>query len=453
MDNPVDDMEDSRPCFAEEICLNTEAFSRLQNKNRLTEMALGRYSCRHEQIPATADYVRKIDLSNFQVATNETARDINRRIVLNLIRRHQPLSRADISRRTGLQRSTVSAITEQLIAQRWVTEGAVGNAPRGRKPTFLHLNGQRAGIIGVNIRPLNTAIALAGLDMQFLSQESMPTGSDPNRFIAELSRRITEIVKVHPEMVFEGIGISVPGRVNLTSQKLVFAPNLGWAGIDLKTALEKATGLSVDLENAANVCALAELWSGRHGEGVRHLVAVTVSEGIGVGLILNGQLFQGPTGLAGEFGHITIRDDGPSCRCGNRGCWEVWASNTAAVRFYSSTASHCDLPSSAPRFEDLLRLSEQGDLKAGEALDKMAHYIGLGLAMLVTGLAPDVIVLFGEFTEAWARMKPAIQNVLNERQPTHASTVIMPTDPSTHPRLRGTIALVLQKHFGLPALA
>jgi predicted NBD/HSP70 family sugar kinase len=397
--------------------------------------------------------VRKIDLTNFQVATSETARDINRRIVLNLIRKHQPLSRADLSRRSGLQRSTVSAITEQLIAQRWVTEGAVGNVPRGRKPTFLHLNGQRAGIIGINIRPLNTTIALAGLDMQFLSQESMQTGTDPNRFITELSRRLVEMIKAHGEMVFEGIGVAVPGRVDLASQKLVFAPNLGWAGIDLKTPLEKATQLPVELENAANVCALAELWSGQHGEGIRHLVAVTVSEGIGVGMILNGQLLRGPTGLAGEFGHVAIREDGPACRCGNRGCWEVWASNTAAIRFYSNTPSRCNLPTTAPRFEDLLRLAEQSDPKAAEALNQMGHHLGLGIAMLVTGLAPDVIVLFGEFTQAWSRMQPIIQKVLKERQPTHASTIIVPTDPSMQPRLRGAIALVLQKHFGVPALA
>ena len=396
--------------------------------------------------------MRKIDLTNFQVATTGTARDINRRIVLNLIRKHQPVSRADLSRRSGLQRSTVSAITEQLIAQRWVTEGAIGHLPRGRKPTFLHLNGQRAGIIGVNIRPLNTTIALAGLDMEFLSQESMQTGTDPQRFVSELSRRLSEIIKAHPEMDFEGIGVAVPGRVDLISQKLVFAPNVGWTGLDLKTPLENATHLPVELENAANVCALAELWSGQHGEGIRHLVAVTVSEGIGVGMILNGQLLRGPTGLAGEFGHVTIREEGPICRCGNRGCWEVWASNTAAIRFYSNTASHCNLPPSAPRFEDLLRLAEQNDAKAAEALEKMAHYLGLGLATLVTGLAPDVIVLFGEFTQAWQRMEPIIQKVLKERQPTHASTKIVPTDPAMQPRLRGTIALVLQKHFGFPYL-
>jgi predicted NBD/HSP70 family sugar kinase len=397
--------------------------------------------------------VRKIDLTNFQVATSGTARDINRRIVLNLIRKHQPVSRADLSRRSGLQRSTVSAITEQLISQRWVTKGAIGHLPRGRKPTFLHLNGQRAGIIGVNIRPLNTTIALAGLDMQFLSQESMLTGTDPNRFISELSHRLGEVIKGRPEMDFEGIGVAVPGRVDLTSQKLVFAPNLGWAGLDLKTPIEAATQLPVELENAANVCALAELWSGHHGEEVRQLVAVTVSEGIGVGMILNGQLIRGPTGLAGEFGHVSIREDGPLCRCGNRGSWEVWASNTAAIRYYSNVASHCSLPASAPRFEDILRLAEQGDVKACQALEQMAHYLGLGIAMLVTGLAPDVLVLFGECTQAWPRIEPIIGEVLKSRQSTHAPTVITPTDPSTQPRLRGTIALVLQKHFGVPTIA
>src|SRR5689334_16362999 len=105
---------------------------------------------------APVRFDRKIDLNNFQAATTKTARDINRRIVLNLIRKHQPISRADLARHSRLQRSTVSAITEQLIAERWVTMGALGNLPRGRKPTFLHLNGDRAAILAVDIRPTET---------------------------------------------------------------------------------------------------------------------------------------------------------------------------------------------------------------------------------------------------------------------------------------------------------
>src|SRR5512144_1945698 len=105
--------------------------------------------------------VRKIDLNNIRVASSETARDINRRIVLNLVRKHQPISRASLARHSGLQRSTVSAIAEQLISERWVIEGAVGSLPRGRKPTFLHLNAERAGIIGVDVRAGATAVAVA----------------------------------------------------------------------------------------------------------------------------------------------------------------------------------------------------------------------------------------------------------------------------------------------------
>src|SRR5499433_780680 len=127
--------------------------------------------------------MRKIDLTNFQVATSETARDINRRIMLNLIRRHQPISRADLARHSGLQRSTVSLITEQLIEESWVTEGAIGYTPRGRRPRFLHLNKERAGIIGVDIRPAATSIGVADLDAHFVAQESIPTSGNPAEFI------------------------------------------------------------------------------------------------------------------------------------------------------------------------------------------------------------------------------------------------------------------------------
>src|SRR4029453_4076209 len=126
--------------------------------------------------------MRKIDLSNFRVATSETARHINRRIVLNLIRSHQPISRADLARHSGLQRSTVSVITEQLIAERWVTEGANGHVLRGRRPRFLHLNKERVGIIGINIGPVTTSVALADLDAHFVAQESLPTAPSPQQF-------------------------------------------------------------------------------------------------------------------------------------------------------------------------------------------------------------------------------------------------------------------------------
>ncbi|HXG48194.1 MAG TPA: ROK family transcriptional regulator [Methylomirabilota bacterium] len=398
--------------------------------------------------------MRKIDLTDFQVATSETARDINRRILLNLIRKHQPISRADLSRHSGLQRSTVSLITEQLIAERWVVEGAVGHAARGRKPTFLHLNGERAGVVGVDIRPGTTTIGLACLNMVFMAQVSLPTGRNPDKFIPEVAAHVRKLMQGHSEVTYEGMGVSLPGRVNLATHELVFAPNLGWAKRNLKAMFADATGLPVELENAANACALAELWSGRHPENVRNIVAVTVSEGIGVGMVLNGQIVRGPTGLAGEFGHVTLLENGPLCKCGNRGCWEACGSNSAAVRYYAEALSRSTKASSSlPSFEDILRLTDQGDAKAKEAIERMAYYLGAGLAMLMTALAPDLLVVIGEVTRAWSQVAPVIDGVLRDRLPTHPPTRIVPTDPALQPRLRGTIALVLQKHFGAPAVA
>jgi hypothetical protein len=204
--------------------------------------------------------LRKIDLNEIKVARSETARDINRRTVLNLVRRLQPISRAALARRSGMQRSTVSAIIEQLIAHRWVLEGAGDQLPRGRKPTFLHLNSDRASIIGIDIQPVVTTLAVASMDSRFLVQQRIPTGLDPAEFIVRLGRRAVELMRAYPKNSFEGIGVSLPGRIDSSSHRLIFAPNLGWRDLDVKTPLEKATGLPVHLENAA-IATVSATWS------------------------------------------------------------------------------------------------------------------------------------------------------------------------------------------------
>jgi transcriptional regulator of PTS gene len=226
--------------------------------------------------------------------------------------------------------------------------------------------------------------------------------------------------------------------------------------VDLKGPLERATGLPVSVENAANACALSEVWSGPLA-GVQDLIAVTVSEGIGTGIIANGHLVRGPSGAAGEFGHVCLDPDGPPCNCGSRGCWEVYASNSAAVQAYNE-GMQADPESPVRRrkrqafasvrdFSDLLSLADRGDVTAGEVLDRMGRYLGLGLAMLVNGLAPSVVSIVGEVTRGWKRIGPIIQRAVEERARTHAVTRIVATDDILQPRLRGTVALVLQKHF------
>jgi predicted NBD/HSP70 family sugar kinase len=173
-------------------------------------------------------------------------------------------------------------------------------------------------------------------------------------------------------------------------------------------------------------------------------------------MFLNGQLVRGPSGMAGEFGHVSLDENGPLCNCGNRGCWEVYASNVAATKYYEQSLSgqRAKKPGRPETsFLDLLSHTRQGDARAVEALDRMAHYLGAGLAMLVSGFSPEAIVVVGEVTEAWDRVAPVIDDVIKRRCPAFAIPSILPTNPvGGQPRLRGAIALILQKHFAAPQI-
>jgi predicted NBD/HSP70 family sugar kinase len=383
-----------------------------------------------------------VEPSRAQTASSEVVRDINRRIVLNLIRTRHPISRADLARLSGLQRSTISLIVEQLIEENWVIEGPTGRLPRGRRPTFLRLNDERV-IIGVDIRPTQTTVALADANGKFTSQEVLSTSADPKAASDALVAAIQRILAGCRRKKVEGVGISLPGRFNQAEGRLVFAPNLKWREFDLRTPIVKATGLEVELENAANACVLAAVWFDRMEE-CKNLVVVTVSEGIGTGILANGQLVRGLTGMAGEFGHVPIESDGPMCGCGSHGCWEVYASNRAALRYYFESGSS---PGNLA-FTDLLSRADQGDARAVKAVDTMAHYLGRGMRMIVAGLAPERIIVVGDLTRAWHRFGPLIEaEVRDQVLPGGCVPVVVPAHEDGMARLRGTIALVLQKHF------
>ena len=382
-----------------------------------------------------------IDLEKIQGASSEFVRDINRRIVLNLIRTRQPISRADLARLSGLQRSTISLIVEELVNEHWVIEGPTGRLPRGRRPTFLRLNEDRV-IIGVDLRPGETTIALANVNGKFTSQEVIATPTDAQAGVDLLVRRTQALVRSSKEKKVEGIGISLPGR--FTAGHLVFAPNLKWRDLDIRGPISKATGIDVELENAANACVLAAIWFDGM-ESCRNLVVVTVSEGIGAGILINGQLARGLNGMAGEFGHVPLDPDGPRCGCGSRGCWEVFGSNRAALRYYHESTSNAGGLS----FPDLLSLADQGNTRAAKALEKMAHYLGRGMRMIVAGLAPERIILIGDLTRSWHRFGPVIeQEVQAQVLPGGVAPRLVPVHEDGMARLRGTVALVLQKHFG-----
>ena len=384
--------------------------------------------------------IKRIDLAYVEVASSENARDINRDIVLEIIRSQQPVARADLARSSGLQPSTISAIVEQLIKEKWVSEGAVARRPRGRPSTLLSLN-ESMVILVADVRPNQAIVALIDLNGRFLVRETVPLVSSPERSIEKIVQCMKSMRAAHKSRSFEGIGISLPGRVNPDSQRLILAPNLKWEDYDIKGAIEAKMQLQVELANAANACLLAELWSGRL-DGIRDAVLVTVSEGIGGAILANGQIITSRSGLAGEFGHSPVDPTGLVCGCGQRGCWEVFASSYAALRYYAELKPKA----SAVTIHELLRMADEGDTAAISAITRQSQQIGRGLRLITAALSPEVILIAGDLTTLWTRFGPIIQAEMEKTMLAGPPPVLDITKDGELSRLRGAAAVVLQRH-------
>ncbi|HEY6374589.1 MAG TPA: ROK family transcriptional regulator [Edaphobacter sp.] len=383
--------------------------------------------------------IRHVDLTQLQLASSETARIINRDIVLELIRTSQPVSRAELARLSGLGRSTVSQIVEQLIDENWVRDGAMGSLPRGRRPTLVGLNGDLVAI-AVDIHPGQAIVALVDLNGRLLSRWPVPITSEPTasmRLIIECIQRIPPTAR---EKSIEGIGISLPGRVNPTTQRLIFAPNLNWPEFDIKKMVETDVGLPVMLENDATACLMAERIFARM-DGVRDAVLVAIGEGVGTCVLANGQVVSGHNGMAGEFGHILVDPNGLHCACGMHGCWEIYSSGQAALRYYRELKPKDPVVS----FQELLRRAEDGDLAAAQALSKQAMWIGRGLRMIIASVSPSTILIAGELTAAWHRFGPTIEKEAADLTLAGNAPLIRPTHGGEIARLRGAAALVFQR--------
>jgi predicted NBD/HSP70 family sugar kinase len=386
--------------------------------------------------------MRRVDLAYAQVASSEVARDMNRDVVLELVRAHQPVSRADLSRLSGLQRSTVSEIVEDLMRERWVREGPIVKRPRGRRPTMLGLN-EDLVILVADVHPRQATVAVVDLNGHFLSRDVVTIVSKPERAMENIIGSMQRLREKHPGKSFEGIGISLPGRVDPETQRLIFAPNLKWSNFDIRGAVEEAMGLKVEMDNAANAWLLSEMWFGKM-DGVRDAVLVTIAEGVGTGVIANGQAVTGKKGMAGEFGHMVMDPSGPVCGCGARGCWETFASSSAALRFYGQRK-----PGTAEvGIAELHALAEEGDKDAVAALTEQAKYIGRGLWLVTAALSPEVIFIAGDITVVWGLVGPVIEAEMRASMLTDSAPRLAPSEEGGLARLRGAAALVLQRHSG-----
>jgi predicted NBD/HSP70 family sugar kinase len=406
--------------------------------------------------------MRRIDPSRFRIATQGTSREINRQIALNLVRAQQPISRADLARAMGLRRSAVSVIVNELLEQRLIFEGATGQAVRGRKPTFLYIESRRRCIVAVDIRASQTFLMLTDLVGKPLGGVvGMATVREPRGLVSSLARRIKSLLAEQRDVdACEGIGVVVPGMIEYATSRVLHAPTLGWRNVALVEPLSAATGLPVHIENSGRACALAQLWTMRDEPSAPgDLVFVSVSDGLGVGVVVHGEALRGRNNTAGEFGHVTLSLEGPRCSCGATGCWEAYVSNRATIaRYFNRAAESADpIPAEQQGFtiEDLIARARIGDAKAVAALQSTARYLGLGLASVIHVLDPARIYVGGEITTAWDLIGDTVRTAMAERAltPTAASTPIRPVNASEYPRLQGAAALVGAPAFAAPVVA
>ena len=218
----------------------------------------------NRQFVSNVSQMRRINPSRFRVATRGTSREINSQIVLNLVRAHQPISRADLARTMGVSRGAVTLIVNDLLERTLIFEGATGETVRGRKPTFLYIDSRRRAVVAVDIRASETFLMLAdllGKPLDRRDRRSRPS-RDPKALVAALAARIKALLAEHPDVdACEGIGVVVPGMVEHSTMRVLHAPTLGWRDVNLREPLAAATGLPVQIENSGRACALAQMWA------------------------------------------------------------------------------------------------------------------------------------------------------------------------------------------------
>ncbi|HEV7398273.1 MAG TPA: ROK family transcriptional regulator [Pyrinomonadaceae bacterium] len=408
--------------------------------------------------------MRKINTHDFRVATRSTAREINQRIALNLIREHQPVSRADLARQLRMTRGSVTILVQHLIAQGLIYEGATGEAARGRKPTFLHLRTRDRLAIAVDIRFSKTMLVLYDFSGKQLETEAFDTIFSVPEFIRDLSARIRKLLKRGEiQNNCEGVGVAVPGMVDQRTGLVLYAPTLGWRQVELRERLGAATGLPVHIENSGRACALAQLWLERgDATSPNSFIYVSVSDGVGIGMVANGELVRGHYHSAGEFAHMPLNLDGPHCLCGASGCWEAYISNLATLsRYFGWNLSRLspnhlrDSKLSSFSVLDLVGRAKGGDVRAIAALQSTGRFLGLGLGTIIKIVDPDCIYLGGEITAAWDLIETTVREALGERALTEnaALTPLRVTSLQDSPRLRGAAALIAAPNFAAPRVA
>ncbi len=336
----------------------------------------------------------------------------NKALVLQLIIENEPISRADIAQISGLHKATVSSLVNELLEEVLIYESGPGESSGGRRPVNLHFNNTAGYAIGIDIGVNQVLCVLTDLSGNIHIELNEKVNRTP--FPAIMSKIQTMIQALMDKMPVSrygvvGIGVGVPGIVN-KSGTILLAPNLGWTNIGLKQELESMYNIPVLIENEANAGAFGEQQFGA-GQNYQDIIYISAGIGIGVGIILNKELYQGKNGFSGEIGHMIIELNGKPCSCGSRGCWEAYASENALL-----DSSNTD------SLEALIEKAQESDETAIGHFVDIGHYLGFGINNIINTFNPDQVIIGNRLSMAkeWIE-KPILSTIESHTLSYHQS--------------------------------
>ena len=334
--------------------------------------------------------------------------------MLRLIRAAQPISRVNIASRLGIDPSTVSEHAKPLLASGILAEAAIFDDVEHRRTRMLSFSEETPQFAGVNLGVRHSQVGLTTLRGEITDEVEFETPSDPYKALALAREHLDAIVRRVPERRLGMVGVSVPGMTDSARQKLIFAPHLEWRDLDLTRAFKIDDQVGVIVENDSTAAALYEARlkiRETHDGLLSNFILVRSGTGIGVGMVIGGKIFRG-NGIAGAFGPMTIVAGGQPCVCGNRGCWEKYASASAAASLYLGDRP---LPrgEAAPRFVDIVAKANVGDMRSRRTLEKIGDYLGIGIANVIMGIGIPRVIISGRLVYGWkfieGPMKEAIK--------------------------------------------
>lgn len=399
------------------------------------------------------------------VVALEFVRELNKVLVLNLIRQARTISRADIAHRVHLSRSTVSAIVNELLSEGWLAETGTGKSSGGRRPILLSFNCQAGYILGIDAGATHLLALATDLDAQIVAEAEHPfdVSAGPDVGLATIVAFAREMLaEAHIELSqLIGIGVGLPGPLDYAQGTVVAPPIMpGWDQVPVRDRLQAAFGVPVYVDNDANLGALGECCYGA-GKDVENLAFIKVATGIGCGIIVGGQIYHGQTGAAGEIGHVTMAEDGPPCTCGSYGCLEAMAGGPAiaqraalAVQVGQPTMLRSMISNGNLTAELVEQAARQGDPLAVQLYADAGRLIGLAVANVINLLNPGRVIIGGGVSEAGELILSSLRDTASQRSMRAAvgATEIIQATLGHRSSALGAVALVLRETFRSPAV-